>query len=239
MGVFADMAREQVELMRKIYQSLGTTLKAAAAQSSVPESFLAAVVANESAGNPQASRFEPAVFEALCLVLLGKKSSYAPAGIHHPLGIQELIPYIDPGSQGGGPSGNFLAMLGRLRDLATSWGLTQLMGWHAVEFSRTLPMLQQPRSNLDFANFLLSYFASRYGLDVTKDFGDLLTCWNTGSPTGNTFDPQYVPNGLARQAAYEAILHPPEPPPTSQAAPLTGGSTTGGAGPAPAAPSAT
>lgn len=197
------------DLMAKIYSQYHTPLAAAAHPSSVPESMLAALVANESGGDSAAQRFEPAVFLVLAEVMLNKKASYSPAGAHHPLGPQDLLPYVAPEdvSSAAPPiGGGFRARLGRLGDLATSYGLTQIMGWHCLEMSKPFSLLlNNPKGQLDFTVVLVTYFANRYNLDMTKEFAEFFTCWNCGRPDGNTFDPNYVPNGLARMALYDDL----------------------------------
>lgn len=194
--------------MERIYRDWHALLAAECAASSVPESFLAGVIANESAGKSDSKRFEPAVFTHLKDVVLGTRAAYTPAGIKRPLARADLVAYCDPGVAE--ERGSFAASLECLHHLATSWGLTQIMGWHLVEFQSGLGMtyLGTAKGNVNFALRLLAWFAEHYGLDVGKDFGDLYDCWNTGDPMRgrvSTFDPNYVPNGLKRQALYDGI----------------------------------
>lgn len=206
------------ELMQQIFDKYhGGILAPAVTGKPLPESFLAALVANESGGNPNALRFEPAVFLALGEVLIGQKSNYFPAGCQHPLGSADLISYawpaesVPPGTTAPVIAGGFIAGLKRLQQLATSYGLTQIMGWHAVEMSKPFGVLTGgPVGQIGFTVELLTYFANRYTLNMAADFEAMLRCWNTGKPAGATFDLAYVPNGLHRMGLYEAIL--PKPP---------------------------
>ena len=66
------------------------------------------------------------------------------------------------------------------------------------------PMLT-PTAYLQFTVELLAYFASRYSLDQSKNFPELLRSWNTGKPGGQTFDPHYVSNGLTRMEVYAEL----------------------------------
>lgn len=198
----------EIELMRRIYRDWHTLLATHCAASSVPEAFLAALISNESAGNSNAQRFEPAVFEHLKSVLLGTRGAYAPVGIKRPLASTDLVSYCDPGM--GEERGSFATSLQCLQDLATSWGLTQIMGWHLLAFQTGsgVKILSTPNGNIDFAMRLLAWNAEHYGLDLAKDFGDLFDCWNTGDPMRgqvSTFDPKYVPNGMRRMQLYEGI----------------------------------
>ena len=60
------------------------------AASSVPASFLGALVANESGGNVLAKRFEPAVLAHLWEVLLGRKAAYGT------IGRTDLVAFVQP-----------------------------------------------------------------------------------------------------------------------------------------------
>ncbi len=53
------------QLMQAIKSKWGEDISAAVSASSLPASFLAALIANESGGNDQATRYEPAVFSRL------------------------------------------------------------------------------------------------------------------------------------------------------------------------------
>jgi hypothetical protein len=204
------------ELMATIKARWGAAIKEATAASSVQPAFLAALIANESDGKADATRFEPAVFERLKEVLLGspvltgapgqRVAHYAPAGVKHPLTKADLSAYCAPGAADG-TRDDFAVELQTLHALATSWGLTQIMGWHLVGFQSGMGVswLATPGGNLQFATRLLAWFAEHYDLDLAAAAGDLFTCWNTGEPNGTIFDPKYVPNGLDRMAIYEAL----------------------------------
>src|SRR3989304_482770 len=106
-------------LMQKIHKRWHALIAETVRTSSVPPAFLAALIANESAGNPEAQRFEPAVFTRISEGLPGKRSPYEPAGIHHPLGINEFLQFVDPSSVGG-PAipGGFRGSLKRVAELS-------------------------------------------------------------------------------------------------------------------------
>ena len=193
------------ELMQTIKDRWNAEISAACQSSSVAPAFLAALVANESSGRNDAQRFEPAVFERLKEVLLGARPHYAPAGIKHPLTRADLLAYCSPGA--GQEREDFSTELQYLHNLATSWGLTQIIGWHMVEFQtgQGTALLATPGGNLQLATRLLAWFAEHYSIDLASGFGDLFTCWNTGEPTGQTFDPNYVANGLERMRIWEAL----------------------------------
>jgi hypothetical protein len=93
-----------------------------------------------------------------------------------------------------------------LRDLASSWGYTQIMGFHMVGHRGTVRDLLDPASHFHFATQLLAEFAQDYQLDVTYEFAELFRCWNTGRPYGKTTDPAYVEHGLRRMELYRRRL---------------------------------
>jgi Transglycosylase SLT domain len=206
MTAAATPSISQKELMASIREHWDAAIEEATAASSVPPAFLAALIANESGGKNEAQRFEPAVFEHLKEVLLGTRPHFAPAGIKRPLMKSDLLAYCAPGSADA-PRADFDSELQTLHNLATSWGLTQIMGWHLVEFQSGLGVswLATPGGNLQFATRLLAWFAEHYQLDLSADFDPLLHCWNAGEPGNPTFDPQYVPNGLARLELYREL----------------------------------
>src|SRR5205823_1896764 len=77
-----------------------------------------------------------------------------------------------------------------LKQLASSIGLTQVMGFHVLGektesgVAMTTADLYDPAINLHMAVKLLSGFAKQYNLDLRKDFESLLRCWNSGRPDG-------------------------------------------------------
>jgi hypothetical protein len=189
-------------LMQSIKDRWHAMIVTAVNEALLPASFVAALIANESRGKEDAVRFEPHVFSELAEVILGKRPHYKPQGIARPLDRTDLLDYIeqpDPGLL-------FPEQLARLAELATSRSLTQIMGWHAVEMNKPMPGLHwQPADYLNFTGELLAYFANRYSLDLSKDFPALFRCWNTGEPSGQTFDPHYVSNGLSRMDLYAQL----------------------------------
>lgn len=200
------------QLMHTIFSAWHLAIAGAVAGTAVPAELVAALIANESGGNPNAKRFEPAVFGHLCEVLAGKRSLYAPAGISRPLATSDLLLFVvgdrtqsaDKIITAAGTIDEFFKQaMQRVAELATSFGLVQIMGWHWIEFNR--PASTRPEDQLAFAVVLLVYFANKYTLDLAAGAEKLLSCWNTGEPGGHTYDPQYVPNGLGRMALYREI----------------------------------
>jgi hypothetical protein len=92
-----------------------------------------------------------------------------------------------------------------LRELATSWGFVQIMGFHLIGRRGTVHDLVEPRFHYHLANQLLTEFAECYRLDLRRQFEELFRCWNTGRPDGKTADPAYVEHGLRRMEIYGAM----------------------------------
>jgi len=194
------------QLMQSIKQKWGAGITAACALSSVPPAFIAALIANESGGNPDAKRFEPRVLLALWEVLLGRKAAYGS------IGRADLVQFVasPPLSVYSAPTTLPGDTYQRLDSLATSQGLTQIMGYHVLETELSLGGIDNLKSgagNLTAAIRLLAQFAHRFQLALASDFPPLFACWNTGAPDpAKTFDPNYVPNGLARMKIYSDFL---------------------------------
>jgi|SRR5271157_1863397 len=193
-----------LELMQKIKATWGAAIAQACNSSSVPASFLAALIANESGGDPLAKRFEPGVLAALWQVLLGRKPAYGS------IRRADLVGYVADLSAPAiaVPATLPNSVFQNLDALAHSWGLTQVMGYHCLQNVAALLRpedLTSPQPCLKTTLALLAAFAHEFSLDLASDFEELLRCWNSGRPDGKTFDANYVPNGLARKVAYEAL----------------------------------
>jgi hypothetical protein len=196
------------ELMAAIKSKYGATIVAMCTGLTKPAdpALLAGIVANESGGNAEAQRYEPAVFKRIQDVMVGRETAFRAQGIYRPLMQRDFLQFVNPVDVApGAPVRSAAGILKMMEWLSTSFGLTQIMGWHVVEFSKTTADIVGVGPNLRFAAMLLGYFAGRYSIDATKDFAELLTCWNTGIPDGKTFDPNYVANGMARIAAWQAL----------------------------------
>ncbi len=202
-------------LVECVFERCGAVIAEACAASSVPPEFLGALVANESNGYGDATRFEPAVYRHLLAVAQGQSPLYGSINVTElDDEISELLPpndatlharYLTPAF-----AANHSARLRSLadealRELATSWGYTQIMGYHMVGQPGTVRQLLEPRFHFRMAIRLLSAFAVDYQLDPALEFGELFRCWNTGRPYGRTFDPDYVVKGLQRMEIYRQL----------------------------------
>lgn len=200
-------------MMDSIRKRHGSTIAAACDSSSVRPDFVAALCGNESSGDERAVRFEPSVFAKLLEVCAGKRAEYKPAGIKAALGAQDLLTVIgqrnvtNPSMDAGLVS--FSEQLKTATFLATSHGLTQIMGWHCIEFGRHFGILGTPAGQLRFTIELLTWFAHLYNLDLATADADLLRCWNTGRPDGLTYDSQYVIKATRRSEIYRELTAAP------------------------------
>lgn len=105
-----------------------------------------------------------------------------------------------------------------LENLASSWGVMQTMGYYILWLFKdpdgspvTISELRDPDRHFGYAaELLLADAASRDDLRrlgsaiesanraaIHRSFERVLRRWNSGSPTGKTYDPDYVARGLA------------------------------------------
>ncbi len=210
----AELPRE-ARLMVRVRDRWRQELIEACRYSSVPEAFLGALVANESGGNPQAKRFEPAVYRHLRRLAEGQAARYGAVTL---ISLErELADMLRPKADSyhaahlsdafAAANSSPIAALAdeALRELATSWGLTQIMGYHMVGRPGTARDLLEPRLHFRVALELLAQFAQRFQLDLRREFSEMFRCWNTGQPYGATTDPAYVEKGLRRMEIYVEI----------------------------------
>lgn len=207
--------RAERKLAQQIFERCHLSILQACAHSLVSPEFLGALTASESGGNSKAARFEPAVYRHLSAVANGRFPVFA--GIRAPELDAELEEMLHP--KAGGFHARYLGpgfttdhrdQLARLeeealRELATSWGFTQIMGYHMVGREGTSRQLIDPDFHYRLAVELLAEFARDFELDPGVEFEEMFRCWNTGSPYGNTFDPEYVAKGLARLKLYREV----------------------------------
>jgi hypothetical protein len=169
------------ELMDRIKREWGSMISNACHSSSVPEAFIAALIANESGGNPRKIAFEPRVYGHLMDVREGRAIRYGATRKEHLIDLEDEAIVL----------------------LATSRGLTQIMSYNAV-YQHIDPLtLSDPGVCLTLTLHLLASVAECYWLDERTEFEPMFRCWNSGRPDGATADPHYVENGLARMKLYQ------------------------------------
>jgi hypothetical protein len=202
-------------LVQRVFERCNEVIAEACGGSSVPEEFLGALVANESGGVADATRFEPAVYRHLLAVAEGQSPSYGSINVTNlNREVGQLLPANDAALHARYMTRGFADVHSRdiqkatddaLRQLATSWGYTQIMGYHMVGRPGGVRQLLQPRFHFRTAIWLLSEFAVDFQLDPANDFTEMFCCWNTGHPHGRTYDPGYVDKGLARMEIYRQL----------------------------------
>lgn len=201
-------------LMQRVYERFNQTIVAAVANTGLPGSFLAALTANESSGRLDAFFFEPKVYEHLKAVASGQSVAYGS------IALKSLVSAFQQNFDA--KDEKFQAWLmalheseavhtitqfedADLRALSTSWGLTQIMGYHVVGRKIAVRELLNPDIHYRLATQILGDFAQRFGLKLSRDWEALFRCWNTGRPEGITFDPEYVSKALERMKLYGHI----------------------------------
>ncbi len=219
----AQRARGEIRVLGHIFDRCHDSIVAARAffaigspGARVPPDFLGALTANESAGAVNAARFEPVVFDRLKAVASGECVAF---GTINALGLdQEVQEMLRPKAcdfHAQFLTGEFLQAQrptiaamndDLLRDLATSWGYTQIMGYHLIGRPGTVRDLMDPAYHYRLALDLLEGFVRQYGLNPAKQFEEMFRCWNSGQPHGRTYDPNYVGNGLRRMGVYRAVM---------------------------------
>ncbi|TAM79165.1 MAG: hypothetical protein EPN47_19345 [Acidobacteria bacterium] len=209
-----NLAAER-RLVQRVFERCNQTIAGACAPSSTPVEFLGALVANESGGVADATRFEPAVYRHLLAVAESQSPSYGSinmAVLDRELGQQVSANsaalharYMTRGFAEIYSSQIQKASDAALRELATSWGYTQIMGYHMVGRPGDVRQLLDPGFHFRMAVWLLSEFAVDFHLDPAEDFAEMFRCWNTGRPNGSTYDPSYVDKGLERMELYRQL----------------------------------
>jgi hypothetical protein len=217
-GLHADrVARAVAEkrLVQRVFARCDGFIQEACRFSSVRPELLGALTANESGGDPAAVRFEPAVYRHLKAVAAGERPRYG--GIGAEALCEELAEVLHPKTAEfherflhslftDGQASELSRLADEvLRELASSWGFVQIMGYHVIGRHGTVRDLLEPRFHYHLANRLLAEFAQSYQLDLTRECEELFRCWNTGRPDGRTADPAYLENGLRRMELYREL----------------------------------
>jgi hypothetical protein len=199
-------------LVRRVFAACDPVIQAVCAYSSVPAEFLGALTANESGGNAAAARFEPAVYGHLKALAEGRGPAFGSLRraeldaeideMLHPKAAAFHARYLTSDFAAAHRTELAARRDEALRELAASWGYTQIMGYHLVGRAGTVRDLLEPRYHYRLALELLAEFAEHYQLDLTREFAEMFRCWNTGQPYGETYDPDYVAHGLRRMELY-------------------------------------
>jgi hypothetical protein len=201
------------QLMMHVRDVCGSWIDAAVRGAKSPSAFFAALVANESGGDPTVARFESHTFAQLARVLVGHVAAFGADQGHRAtfgaIGAEDLEGYLENyGTPAGTPASHVVLAL---VNLATSWGPTQIMGYEALAGKYSIDELVNLETHFRHAVEMLTAFQKRFNLPslngtMPGPAAAYFRCWNTGRPDGTTFDPQYVPRGLTRMGIYLDLL---------------------------------
>jgi hypothetical protein len=193
----------EILLMHSIREKFSADIHEAAAGTLIPPEFLAALVANETGGDPTKKRFEKNVLLELWEVIQGRAPKFGSISGADLLRAVTWIP-TTAGSQGA----IVMVSMRSLDALATSWGLTQIMGYQSIPLGFQVEDLHNPAESLHHSQRILMDFVSEFKINPATDAEKLFHCWNTGRPAATTMDPSYAANGLARMEIYRDL--PPQ-----------------------------
>lgn len=188
------MGDPEHDLVARVRRLAGPLLAQLAPRTSVPISWWGALTCNESGrwlvhDLRVPARYEESAFLNLMRVVRGQTKAWRQIGRPQLDGLGEID----------------------LRRLASSWGLTQVMGYHTIRWGATIDQLNDPAAHYGLAARLLAEFCERFDLDPRQDFEPMARCWNTGraddppGPAGDTHDPLYCPNLLRRQEIWSQL----------------------------------
>jgi hypothetical protein len=188
----------ETAMMQLIRQQMGGAIRAAiAALGMAPsfEPFMAALAANESSGNASQQRREPRELMQFARVLMDEITEYQ--GIGSGLLMKAITQALLPS-----------AIVRTLMNYCTSYGPTQIMGWHALKDGYSLSELVTLESHFRRCAGYVRSFQKEFNLAppaADADAEKFFRCWNGGHPTAQTADPEYVAKGLRRMALYQQL----------------------------------
>jgi hypothetical protein len=165
-------------IMYHIYQSFHGHIQYATWGTEIPPEYLAALISLESypPGNWDSERFEQKVYERL----LKLKQNGTP---FNSIPREKIISLTES----------------ELRQLATSYGLTQIMGYHCLELGCSIEDLRSS----DHLLWSVAYIRRHYLKYIKqKQWEICFKMHNTGNPFGKTHNKDYVEKGLKRMEYY-------------------------------------
>jgi hypothetical protein len=167
-----EWSRQQVE------KNYGNEVEKYALQYQLPAPYLKALIVLESSGKKEIKpRFEKNVYKDLKEVQSGKKSL-------EKITANDLKGCSDEA----------------LRNLASSWGPFQLMGYKCLQ----LGIQVQDLRGEDAVKWAIHWINLTYGDYLRQGkFEAAFRIHNTGSPTGRTHDTNYVKNGMKHMKMFE------------------------------------
>lgn len=138
----------------------------------LPVNYLKALIVLECSGRKKIPpRFEKHVFNKLQMVRDGKRKNYED------ITKNDIIDASDEA----------------LKNLASSWGPFQLMGYKCVRLNLNIKDIRGDSS----IYWGIKWIDQEYGEKLRKNkYEEAFRIHNTGNPNGKTYDPNYVKNGL-------------------------------------------
>jgi hypothetical protein len=162
---------------QRVIHNYGKEIEEAAKKYNLNDAFLKALCVLESSGNkPSASRFEKRVYNNLLKVK--KKKGFKYGSITHNM-IKDASDEA-------------------LRNLATSWGPFQLMGYQCLEMGIYVKDIRGENS----VDWSVKWINKNYGNFVrNQKYADAFHIHNTGKPVPRsgkfyTYNKNYIPSGL-------------------------------------------
>lgn len=175
------------DITLKTFDNYGESASKAAKKHGVPAEYILALIALECSGRKIIPhRFEPHIYEKLDLIAHGKLAS------------MESVTY--PKIKG--------LHVAQLRDLASSWGPFQIMGYKSLEIGVNVKSFEGANS-VDIGT---KWIKNEYGhiLDK-KDFKSAFHLHNTGRTypkfgPPRTYHKEYIPRGLKYMEKFKEML---------------------------------
>lgn len=167
-------------------ENYGSAVQRASAKYNLDFEYLMALLMLECGGkNPPGERYEPHVFKKLKQVRDGQRSQFEHVTSDH----------LNDASDEA------------LKNLATSWGPFQLMGYKCILLGVNIRDIRGPNSIDHGANWINQTYGSRLR---SGKFKDCFHMHNAGTPfpksgLPRTHSPQYVPRGLAMMGKFSSF----------------------------------
>lgn len=179
--------RQAKALASQIHTRFGADIDAATNGTQISPAFLAGLISCEAGKDrkgqikPAATRFEPHVYAKLQKLRAGTIRTY------NQITRSQILDATDES----------------LKALATSYGLCQIMGWHAINTLHcTVADLKDESKHLHLAVKMLELTAGAY---LPDEPSKAMRIWNTGRPDGVTYHADYTANAKAVRDAYEKL----------------------------------
>lgn len=170
------------KIMYKIYHQWHPKIMDAVSGTDISAAYMAALISLESSppGNARSERFEQHIYERLYNL---KHQAQKFGSIKQ----SDLARYDDAG----------------MRQLATSYGLTQIMGYHCIRMGCTIDELRGEDHLLWAIGYMMNHYQKAA---AQKDWQAAFRIHNTGRPDGRPHRADYVERGLLRMEYYQAWI---------------------------------